>query len=160
MRWRRTRGSVTSTAAGPSTTRRPSTSTPSASTPATSPSRTAGGATSSSTHAKLLPERSSFQLVWLLDGRPVGFSTADKIQFGEQANMHLHIVEPDRRRPGMGVQFVRMSAQLYFDPPAPAALLPAQRPQHRAQPHRAGRRLPLRQDPHDRPLTPSTTANP
>lgn len=66
-------------------------------------------------HAKPLPERDTFQVVWLLDDEAVGFSTVDKLQFGEQANMHLHIVEPDRRQSGMGVQFVRLSARLYFE---------------------------------------------
>jgi len=66
-------------------------------------------------HPKPLPERASFEIVWLLNDEVVGFSTVDKLVFGEQANMHLHLVEPDRRRSGMGVQFVRMSARLYFD---------------------------------------------
>ena len=66
-------------------------------------------------HAMPLPERTSFQLAWLLDGRLVGFSTVDALRFGEEANMHLHIVEPDRRRSGLGVEFVRRSAGLYFD---------------------------------------------
>ena len=65
--------------------------------------------------AKPLPERASFQLAWLLDGRVVGFSTVDALRVGEQANMHLHIVEPDRRRSGLGVAYVRRSAALYFD---------------------------------------------
>lgn len=66
-------------------------------------------------YAKPLPERDAFQVVWLLDDEVVGFSTVDKLQFGEQANMHLHIVKPDRRQSGMGVQFVRLSARLYFE---------------------------------------------
>jgi RimJ/RimL family protein N-acetyltransferase len=62
-----------------------------------------------------LAERSTFQLVWLIDGRVVGFSTVDRLRVGEQANMHLHIVEPDRRQAGLGVRFVRRSADLYFE---------------------------------------------
>jgi RimJ/RimL family protein N-acetyltransferase len=60
-------------------------------------------------------ERSTFQLAWLLDDRVVGFSTVDQLHVGEQANMHLHIVEPDRRKTGLGVEFVRRSARLYFE---------------------------------------------
>jgi hypothetical protein len=37
-------------------------------------------------------------VVWELDGEQVGFSTADKIRFGQEAFMHLHIVEPLHRR--------------------------------------------------------------
>jgi RimJ/RimL family protein N-acetyltransferase len=65
--------------------------------------------------AQPLEQRTSFQVVWLLDDEIVGFSTVDQLRFGEQANMHLHIVRPDRRRLGLGVEFVRRSATFYFE---------------------------------------------
>lgn len=65
--------------------------------------------------AKPLPERASFEVAWLLDDEIVGFSTADQIQYGVQANMHLHIVAPDRRQSGLGTRFVRETARLYFE---------------------------------------------
>ena len=49
------------------------------------------------------------------DDRPVGFSTADKILYGEQANMHLHVTEPERRQQGIGADCVRPSVDIYFD---------------------------------------------
>ncbi len=64
--------------------------------------------------ARPLAERETYNLAWELDGRLVGFSSTDKIEFGEQAFMHLHIVEePDRRR-GLGTEFVRRSVEEYF----------------------------------------------
>ncbi|HEY7073236.1 MAG TPA: GNAT family N-acetyltransferase, partial [Acidimicrobiales bacterium] len=66
-------------------------------------------------YAQALEQRSAFQLVWLLDDEIVGFSTVDKLHFGDQANMHLHIVRPERRRSGLGVGFVRLSAAAYFE---------------------------------------------
>jgi hypothetical protein len=62
-------------------------------------------------HAK----RSTLLVLWELDGAPLGFSTADKILLGQQANMHLHIVDPQRRRAGYGAQCVRWTAAIYFD---------------------------------------------
>ncbi|HVX33950.1 MAG TPA: GNAT family protein [Solirubrobacterales bacterium] len=64
--------------------------------------------------ARPLPERDTYNLVWELDGRVVGFSSVDNIDFGEQAFMHLHIVEEPRRRRGLGAQFVRLSVAEYF----------------------------------------------
>ena len=61
-----------------------------------------------------LAERSGLGLVWLLDESIVGFSTADRIVFGERAHMHLHIIDTERRRRGQGAQFVRLSAAEYF----------------------------------------------
>lgn len=51
---------------------------------------------------------------WLSDERFFGFSTADKIRIGEQANMHLHITDPSLRKQGVGVECVRRTVELYF----------------------------------------------
>jgi RimJ/RimL family protein N-acetyltransferase len=59
-------------------------------------------------------ERESYLLAWELDGELVGFSTADPFTFGSEAFMHLHIRVPNRRGSGLGVQFTRRSAALYF----------------------------------------------
>ena len=53
-------------------------------------------------------------LMWLSDDRPVGFSSSDKIVYGEQANMHLHVVDPARRSSGVGSTAVRQTIGLYF----------------------------------------------
>jgi RimJ/RimL family protein N-acetyltransferase len=60
-------------------------------------------------------KRSYLPVIWLLDDQPIGFSTSDKIVFGERANMHLHIVEPANRSRGAGAECVRQSIDLYFE---------------------------------------------
>jgi RimJ/RimL family protein N-acetyltransferase len=60
-------------------------------------------------------ERSVLHVTWLLDKQPIGFSMSDKIVFGERANMHLHMVKPEDRNRGMGVECVRHSVNIYFD---------------------------------------------
>ena len=62
-----------------------------------------------------LGQRSSLLVIWLDDGGAFGFSTCDKITFGEQANMHLHVVEPERRQHGTGTDCVRQSVEIYFE---------------------------------------------
>ena len=57
-----------------------------------------------------LQERSEYGVVWELDGMPVGFSTADRVRFGDEAHMHLHIIDPEHRSRGLGTQFVRLTA--------------------------------------------------
>ena len=64
---------------------------------------------------KPLGERSTLLVVWERDGVPVGFSTADKIRFGEQANMHLHVIDAQQRQSGIGTECVRKTAELYFE---------------------------------------------
>jgi RimJ/RimL family protein N-acetyltransferase len=62
-----------------------------------------------------IEQRTMMLVIWLSDDQPVGFSTSDKIRYGEQANMHLHVTEPERRHQGTGVECVRRSADIYFE---------------------------------------------
>lgn len=59
-------------------------------------------------------ERKSYCLIWLLDGEPVGHSNVNKIVYGEEAYMHLHLWVPDARKRGLGVLFVKLSIPLFF----------------------------------------------
>jgi RimJ/RimL family protein N-acetyltransferase len=65
-------------------------------------------------HARPLAQRESYTLMWELDERIVGFSSLDRITFGEQAFMHLHIIESSHRRAGMGTEFVKLSAATFL----------------------------------------------
>ncbi len=66
-------------------------------------------------YEKPLGDRSTLLVVWELDDVAFGFSTADRIVHGEEARMHLHIVDADRRRSGLGHVCVRRTAALYMD---------------------------------------------
>ena len=44
-------------------------------------------------YARPVTERENYALLWELDGHTVGFSSLDHIVFGEEAFMHLHILE-------------------------------------------------------------------
>ncbi len=59
-------------------------------------------------------ERQLFPVIWLLDNDPVGYSSCDRITFGACANMHLHVIEPEQRRKGIGSECVRQSVEIYF----------------------------------------------
>jgi RimJ/RimL family protein N-acetyltransferase len=65
-------------------------------------------------YARPVRERVNYSLVWELDGRAVGFSSADHIVFGKQAFMHLHVLSPTQRRDGLGADFVKASAPIFF----------------------------------------------
>jgi len=60
-------------------------------------------------------DRPAMLVIWELDGVALGFSTADRIVYGEQAHMHLHIVDAQRRRSGLGSACVRETVELYCD---------------------------------------------
>jgi RimJ/RimL family protein N-acetyltransferase len=60
-------------------------------------------------------QRSGFVVIWLDGETPIGFSSCDRIKFGERANMHLHVVDAGNRNQGAGAQCVRRSVDIYFD---------------------------------------------
>ena len=65
--------------------------------------------------ARPIQERMNYSLVWQRDSQIVGFSSTDRIDFGNEAFMHLHVIEARLRNTGLGAQFVRLSAQAYFE---------------------------------------------
>jgi RimJ/RimL family protein N-acetyltransferase len=54
-------------------------------------------------------------VTWLADNDPVGFSSCDKIVYGECATMHLHVFRSELRAHGIGTECARQSAALYFE---------------------------------------------
>jgi RimJ/RimL family protein N-acetyltransferase len=62
-----------------------------------------------------IERRAWIVVIWLSDNLPVGFSTSDKITFGERANMHLHVTDAEQRHQGIGVECVRRSVDIYFE---------------------------------------------
>ncbi|ALJ00117.1 GNAT family N-acetyltransferase [Rufibacter tibetensis] len=63
---------------------------------------------------KPLEEKNSYCLIWLADGIPVGHSNANKILFGEEAYMHLHLWKPDLRQKGIGSSFIQLTLLHFF----------------------------------------------
>lgn len=79
------------------------------------PTRSAWQATSEADFARPVADRETLLLVWERDGLVVGFSSADRIVFGVEAFMHLHLLHASDRGRGLGTNFVRRSARLYFE---------------------------------------------
>lgn len=61
-----------------------------------------------------LKEKKSYALIWEVDGQAIGHSNINKIVFGKEAYMHLHIWYPEVRKKGYGVQLIRQSLPYYF----------------------------------------------
>lgn len=57
---------------------------------------------------KDIENRSFFYLIWLLKKKPVGHSNINKIKFGEEAYMHLHLWRDDKREKGIGFEFMKL----------------------------------------------------
>ncbi len=61
------------------------------------------------------PEKKAYVLIAEVDGKPVGHCNLNPMNFGEQANMHLHIWNPSSRMKGYGREMVNQSLDFFFN---------------------------------------------
>jgi len=59
-------------------------------------------------------EKQSYCIIWQAEGKPIGHSNINKIIFGKEAYMHLHLWDSDVRKKGMGTQLVKMTLPYFF----------------------------------------------
>lgn len=60
-------------------------------------------------------EKESYCIIWLIDDVPAGHSNVNKIKFGEEAYMHLHLWSAGKRQKGIGAALVKMTLPYFFD---------------------------------------------
>ena len=59
--------------------------------------------------------KKSFCMIWLVDDMQVGHSNVNKIIFGEEAFMHLHIWKNNFREKGIGTELVKLTIPYFFE---------------------------------------------
>jgi RimJ/RimL family protein N-acetyltransferase len=58
--------------------------------------------------------RQSYCTIWQEGRQAIGHCNVNKLVFGQEAFMHLHLWCPDRRYQGLGMPLVRQSLKLFF----------------------------------------------
>lgn len=58
--------------------------------------------------------RQSYCTIWLENGQPIGHCNVNKLVYGREAYMHLHLWHAQRRRHGLGASLVPQSLNLFF----------------------------------------------
>jgi RimJ/RimL family protein N-acetyltransferase len=66
-------------------------------------------------HEKPDKERDRFYLVWIFRGQRVGHSSINNIIHGTEAFIHLHLWNSKMRTASLGTEFVRRSANFFFE---------------------------------------------
>ena len=65
--------------------------------------------------AQPYPEKKSYCLIWQIDKKAIGHCNVNKIKFGDEAYMHLHLWNKEFRKKGMGTELVKMSLPYFFE---------------------------------------------
>jgi RimJ/RimL family protein N-acetyltransferase len=60
-------------------------------------------------------QKSAYCIIWQVDGEAIGHSNVNKIVFGKEAYMHLHIWKNDIRQKGIGSQLVKLTLPYFFN---------------------------------------------
>ena len=59
--------------------------------------------------------KQAFATIWVVDGEACGHSNVNKIKYGEEAYMHLHLWKATNRKKGVGTELVKKSLALFFE---------------------------------------------
>lgn len=59
-------------------------------------------------------EKAIYYIIWQVDGKEIGHTNINKIEFGKEAHMHLHMWNHENRQKGKGLEFVKKSIPFYF----------------------------------------------
>ena len=51
-------------------------------------------------------EKKLFYLLWIHNHKPIGQSNLTFLEYGKEANMHLHLWNPSARKKGLGLLFL------------------------------------------------------
>jgi RimJ/RimL family protein N-acetyltransferase len=60
------------------------------------------------------PDKESYCILWLVDDKPIGHCNINKILFGKEAAMHLHIWNKEERNSGYGFSLLKMTIPYFF----------------------------------------------
>lgn len=60
-------------------------------------------------------EKKSYCMIWEVNGAAAGHSNVNKIIFGKEAFMHLHLWHNNTRKKGAGSMFVKMTLPYFFE---------------------------------------------
>ncbi len=60
-------------------------------------------------------QKKIYYIIWLMDNQPIGHSNVNSIEFGESAIMHLHLWKSDKRKNGLGLEFLKLTIPYYFE---------------------------------------------
>lgn len=59
-------------------------------------------------------QKEFYYIIWLIDNQLVGHSNVNNIELGESATMHLHLWENDKRKSGLGLEFLKLTLPYFF----------------------------------------------
>ena len=62
-----------------------------------------------------LKDKKAYAIIWECNDQAVGHCNINNITFGEEAHMHLHLWNKEKRQKGMGTIFIEKSLPLFFE---------------------------------------------
>lgn len=60
-------------------------------------------------------KKNSYCIIWEDEGKSIGHSNVNKIIYGQEAYMHLHLWKQDKRKKGLGTALVKKTLPYFFN---------------------------------------------
>ncbi|MEH6761960.1 MAG: GNAT family protein [Maribacter arcticus] len=64
---------------------------------------------------KPIEDKQLFHIIWFVDGTAVGHSNINKIKYGQEAEIHLHLWDHENTKNGVGIPMLKLSIKRYFE---------------------------------------------
>ncbi len=62
-----------------------------------------------------MKKKKFYYMIWEVDGKPLGHSNINEIEYGTVATVHLHLWSNKKRKKGMGLHLLRATIPHYFE---------------------------------------------
>ena len=62
-----------------------------------------------------IKEKQFYYVIWQIEDEPFGHSNINRIKYGKNATMHLHIWSRNRRQSGIGLKLLQQTIPYYFE---------------------------------------------
>ncbi len=63
---------------------------------------------------KHIEDKEFYYIIWQINSMPIGHSNINKIDYGNTATMHLHLWKDQKRKKGLGLDFLNQTIPIYF----------------------------------------------
>ena len=60
-------------------------------------------------------EKKGYAVIWEVNGKSIGHSNLNPVEYGDHGYMHLHIWQPEYRKSGYGTELIKLTLPYFFN---------------------------------------------
>ena len=60
-------------------------------------------------------KKKGYAVIWEVNGKSIGHSNLNPVEYGDHGYMHLHIWQPEYRKSGYGTELIKLTLPYFFN---------------------------------------------